>query len=99
MNQNFAANSSIDGNPSTIKKRKALDYLSRIQSPPPLSFLSSISSPRVKKTFIPPRRSESPGTLTSVKTPTQKPSNALVDDQWVNDEELAMIDTQALHVG
>lgn len=37
--------------------------------------------------------------IKSVKTPTQKPSNALVDDQWVNDEELAMIDTQALHVG
>lgn len=99
VNRNSAANSSVDGNPSTIKKRKALDYLSHIPSPPPLSFLSSVSSPSVKKTFIPPRRSETPGILKSVKTPTQKPSTALVDDQWVNDEELAMIDTQALHVG
>lgn len=81
-----------------IKKRKALDYLSRIPSPPPLSFLSSVSSPCVKKTFIPPRRSETPGTLKTVKIPTQKP-DPLEDDQWVNDEELAMIDTQALHVG
>ncbi|XP_056906119.1 breast cancer type 2 susceptibility protein [Takifugu flavidus] len=99
INRNSTAHSSAERNPSTIKKRKALDYLSHIPSPPPLSCLSTLSSPSVKKIFIPPRRTETPGTLKTVKTPNQKPSNTPVDDQWVNDEELAMIDTQALHVG
>lgn len=99
INRNSTAHSSAERNPSTIKKRKALDYLSHIPSPPPLSYLSTLSSPSVKKIFIPPRRTETPGTLKTVKTPNQKPSSNPVDDQWVNDEELAMIDTQALHVG
>lgn len=76
-----------------------MEYLSRIPSPPPLSFLSSVSSLCVNKTFIPPRRSGTPTTLKTVQTPTQKPVSLPVDDQWVNDEELAMIDTQALFVG
>lgn len=75
-----------------------MEYLSRIPSPPPLSFLTSVS-PCVNKTFIPPRRSGTPTTLKTVQPPTQKPVSLPVDDQWVNDEELAMIDTQALFVG
>ncbi|KAM9733870.1 breast cancer type 2 susceptibility protein isoform 2-T2 [Menidia menidia] len=90
---------SAEKDPRTLKRRKALDYLCRIPSPPPLSFLGSLASPCIKKTFNPPRRSGTPSTLQTVQTPDKKPSSSLVEEEWVNDEELAMIDTQALHVG
>uniref|UniRef100_A0A8C7YLQ7 Tower domain-containing protein n=1 Tax=Oryzias sinensis TaxID=183150 RepID=A0A8C7YLQ7_9TELE len=92
-----AETSSTKKDPKILKRRRALDYLSRIPSPPPLSVLDSVSSPCVKKTFNPPRRS---GTANEFKTEKAvKPTDSLVEDQWVNDEELVMIDTQALHVG
>nr|XP_043887864.1 breast cancer type 2 susceptibility protein isoform X3 [Solea senegalensis] len=95
-----AASSSTENkkDPKSLKRRRALDYLSRIPSPPSLSCLSSAASPCVKKTFNPPRRSATPGTLT---TPARKPAPPLplAEDEWVNDEELAMIDTQNLQVG
>ncbi|XP_072248251.1 breast cancer type 2 susceptibility protein [Leuresthes tenuis] len=94
-----AASTSTEKDPRSLKRRKALDYLSRVPSPPPLSFLSSLASPCVKKTFNPPRRSGTPSTLKAVQTPIKKPADSVVEDEWVNDEELAMIDTQALHVG
>nr|XP_046245556.1 breast cancer type 2 susceptibility protein isoform X2 [Scatophagus argus] len=94
-----AAKCSTEKDPSSLKRRRALDYLSRIPSPPPLSLLGSAASPCVKKTFIPPRRSGTPCTLKTVQTTARKPVNSLVEDEWVNDEELAMIDTQALLVG
>lgn len=92
-------NCSTEKDPSTLKRRRALDYLSRVPSPPPLSILSSVTSPCVKKTFVPPRRSGTPSTLKTVQTPAHKTLSAAVEDEWVNDEELAMIDTQALLVG
>lgn len=58
-----------------------------------------MASPCVNKTFVPPRRSEKHRTLKPVQTPTHKPVSSLVEGEWVNDEELAMIDTQALLVG
>lgn len=82
----------------SLKRRRALDYLSRIPSPPQVSLLNSAASPCVKKTFVPPRRSGTPCTLKPVQTPTHKPVSSPVEDEWVNDEELAMIDTQALLV-
>ncbi|XP_029302084.1 breast cancer type 2 susceptibility protein [Cottoperca gobio] len=96
-----AANCSTEKDPNSLKRRRALDYLSRIPSPPPLSEMGSVASPCVKKTFNPPRRSGTgtPSTLKTVQTPAHKPVNSPVEDEWVNDEELAMIDTQALHVG
>lgn len=95
----LATNSSAEKNPSSLKRRRALDYLSRIPSPPQLSPLNSTVAPCVKKTFVPPRRSGTPCTLKPVQTPTPKPVSSPVEEEWVNDEELAMIDTQALHVG
>ncbi|KAM4566244.1 breast cancer type 2 susceptibility protein [Odontesthes bonariensis] len=94
-----AASTSTEKDPKSLKRRRALDYLSRVPSPPPLSFLGSLASPCVKKTFNPPRRSGTPSTLKAVQTPIKKPADSVVEDEWVNDEELAMIDTQALHVG
>ncbi|TNN86586.1 NEDD4-binding protein 2-like 2 [Liparis tanakae] len=94
-----AANCSTEKDPSSVKRRRAQDYLSRIPSPPPLLHLGSESSPCVNKTFNPPRRSGTPSTLNTAPIPARKPGNPPVEDEWVNDEELAMIDTQALHVG
>ncbi|XP_075892594.1 breast cancer type 2 susceptibility protein [Nelusetta ayraudi] len=92
-------NSSAEKDPSSLKRRRALDYLSRIPSPPHLLLLNSTASPCIKKTFVPPRRSGTPCTLKPVQTPTPKPVSSPVEEEWVNDEELAMIDTQALRVG
>lgn len=90
--------SSAEKDPKSLKRRRALDYLSRIPSPPPLSHLGSVASPCVNKTFNPPRRSMTPSTLKTVQTPSHKPADSLGEDEWVNDEELAMIDTQALRI-
>ncbi|XP_041797388.1 breast cancer type 2 susceptibility protein [Chelmon rostratus] len=95
----LAANCSTEKDPSSLKRKRALDYLSRIPSPPPLSHLGSVASPCLNKTFNPPRRSGTPSTLKTAQTPARKPVNSPVEDEWVNDEELAMIDTQALLVG
>ncbi|XP_056297441.1 breast cancer type 2 susceptibility protein isoform X2 [Pseudoliparis swirei] len=94
-----AANCSTEKDPSSMTRRRAQDYLSRIPSPPPLLHLGSESSPCVNKTFNPPWRSGTTSTLNTAQTPARKPGNPPVEDEWVNDEELAMIDTQALHVG
>ncbi|XP_061576559.1 breast cancer type 2 susceptibility protein [Cololabis saira] len=100
VNKNTSAVAPSTENDRKIqKRRRALDYLSRVPSPPPLSHLSSVASPCVNKTFNPPRRSGTPGTLKTAHTPAQKPSEATVEHELVNDEELAMIDTQALLVG
>lgn len=95
----LATNRSTEKDPSSLKRKRALDYLSRIPSPPPLSHLGSVASPCVNKTFNPPRRSGTPSTLKTAQTPARKPVTSPVEDEWVNDEELAMIDTQALLVG
>lgn len=92
------ANSPAEKDAGSLKRRRALDYLSRIPSPPPVSLLNSAASLCVKKTFVPPRRSGTPCTLKPVQTPAHKPVSFPVEEEWVNDEELAMIDTQALLV-
>lgn len=94
-----ATNCSTEKDLSSLKRKRALNYLSRIPSPPPLSLLNSVASPCVNKTFVPPRRSVTPNILKTVQTPTHRLANSPVEDEWVNDEELAMIDTQALLFG
>lgn len=94
-----ATNCSTEKDPSSLKRKRAVDYLSRIPSPPPLSHLGSVASPCVNKTFNPPRRSGTPSTLKTVQTPARKPVESQMEDEWVNDEELVMIDTQALLAG
>lgn len=97
----LAANCSTEKDAGSVKRRRALNYLSHIPSPPPLLNLGSVASPCVNKTFNPPRRSGTPSTLKTVQTPAHKAQkvDSPVEDEWVNDEELAMIDTQALRVG
>ncbi|KAJ3590252.1 hypothetical protein NHX12_008206 [Muraenolepis orangiensis] len=92
--------------PKTLRRRRALDYLSRVPSPPPLSPLGSLPSPAcVNKTFNPPRRSSTPlattrasvATTTATTTPARRTMGQMTEgEEWENDEGLALIDTQAL---
>ncbi|NWS93756.1 BRCA2 protein, partial [Mionectes macconnelli] len=89
------------------KKRKAMDFLSCIPAPPPLTPICSVISPSVKKAFQPPRslglqRSKSSketdqntGHVTPCRTSLRETVH-LPENDLVADEELAMINTQAL---
>ncbi|XP_043548640.1 breast cancer type 2 susceptibility protein [Chiloscyllium plagiosum] len=88
-------------------KKKKLSFLSRIPSPAPLSPLCSSVSPAVQKGFKPPRRCVIPQNHeATIQAGTNKLSSLkrtavskIADDNWVTDEELAMINTQALREG
>ncbi|NXR47167.1 BRCA2 protein, partial [Hippolais icterina] len=90
----------------TSKKRKAMDFLSCIPAPPPLTPICSVISPSVKRAFQPPRslglqHSKSPKETDqniARVTPCSKVRETahLPDNDLVADEELAMINTQAL---
>ncbi|NWU45590.1 BRCA2 protein, partial [Hylia prasina] len=90
----------------TSKKRKAMDFLSCIPAPPPLTPMCSVISPSVKRAFQPPRslglqHSKSPKETvqnTGHVTPCRKVRETvhLPENDLVADEELAMINTQAL---
>nr|XP_047904033.1 breast cancer type 2 susceptibility protein [Anser cygnoides] len=95
-----------EDNPKNSKKRKAMDFLSCIPVPPPLTPICSTISPSLKKAFQPPRslglqRSKSTKETNpnvGFVTPSRKVREAVrvpVND-LVADEELAMINTQAL---
>uniref|UniRef100_A0A4W5KC32 BRCA2 DNA repair associated n=1 Tax=Hucho hucho TaxID=62062 RepID=A0A4W5KC32_9TELE len=87
--------------PKSLKRKRGLDYLCRIPSPPPLSPLGTMTlpSPCVNKTFNPPRRAETHRILKTPLAPAPQHVHLPLEDEWVEDEELAMIDTQALHDG
>uniref|UniRef100_A0A8C3R207 BRCA2 DNA repair associated n=1 Tax=Cyanoderma ruficeps TaxID=181631 RepID=A0A8C3R207_9PASS len=90
----------------TSKKRKAMDFLSCIPAPPPLTPICSMISPSVKRAFQPPRtlglqHSKSPketGQNIGRVTPCRKARETvhLPENDLVADEELAMINTQVL---
>ncbi|KAM7065998.1 breast cancer type 2 susceptibility protein isoform 1-T1 [Acridotheres tristis] len=90
----------------TSKKRKAMDFLSCIPAPPPLTPICSVISPSVKRAFQPPRslglqHSKSPKETDQNighVTPCRKVRETvhLPENDLVADEELAMINTQAL---
>ncbi|XP_043115679.1 breast cancer type 2 susceptibility protein [Puntigrus tetrazona] len=83
--------------PKSLKRRRGLDYLSRIPSPPPLAPLKTTASPCINRTFNPPRRSVTPKPPQNESPRTSLPP--LGEEKWVHDEELVMIDTQALLEG
>ncbi|NWT66413.1 BRCA2 protein, partial [Prunella himalayana] len=90
----------------TSKKRKAMDFLSCIPAPPPLTPICSVISPSVKRAFQPPRslglqhRKSPKETDQNIGfvTPCRKVRETvhLPENDLVADEELAMINTQAL---
>ncbi|NXX78545.1 BRCA2 protein, partial [Urocolius indicus] len=95
-----------EDHPRNSKKRKAMDFLSCIPAPPPLTPMCSVISPSLKKAFQPPRslglqRSKSAketnqnvGRVTPCRN--LRETVHLPENDLVADEELAMINTQAL---
>ncbi|NXT76292.1 BRCA2 protein, partial [Zapornia atra] len=92
--------------PKNSKKRKAMDFLSCIPSPPPLTPIRPTISPSLKRAFQPPRslglqHGKSPKETNqnfAPVTPCRKLRETvhLPERDLVADEELAMINTQAL---
>ncbi|XP_042313445.1 breast cancer type 2 susceptibility protein isoform X2 [Sceloporus undulatus] len=90
--------------PKNSKKRKAMDLLSQVPSPPPVMPICTFISPSLKRAFQPPRSSDTQHERV-VKKPecmVGKPalkrsneSNVHLENYFVADEELAMINTQA----
>ncbi|XP_036027806.1 breast cancer type 2 susceptibility protein [Onychomys torridus] len=108
------ASKSCDGDresedPKTCKKRRALDFLSRLPLPPPVSPICTFVSPAAQKAFQPPRsrgtecatpREEREARFPQRRAPFQKASGAsLLEHDSVADEELALLNTQALVPG
>ncbi|NWU95776.1 BRCA2 protein, partial [Upupa epops] len=95
-----------EDDPKNSKKRKAMDFLSCIPVPSPLTPLCSTISPSLKKAFQPPRRlglqqsklsKETNGNLGCVTACRKlRETVHLPENDLVADEELAMINTQAL---
>ncbi|XP_075583775.1 breast cancer type 2 susceptibility protein [Pelecanus crispus] len=95
-----------EDHPKNSKKRKAMDFLSCIPAPPPLTPICSIISPSLKKAFQPPRSLGLQRSKSSKETnqnighitPCRKLRETvhLPENDLVADEELAMINTQAL---
>ncbi|NXR03130.1 BRCA2 protein, partial [Sagittarius serpentarius] len=95
-----------EDHPKNSKKRKAMDFLSCIPAPPPLTPVVSVISPSLKKAFQPPRSLGLQRSKSSKETnqnighvtPCRKLRETvhLPENDLVADEELAMINTQAL---
>ncbi|XP_050017867.1 breast cancer type 2 susceptibility protein isoform X4 [Alexandromys fortis] len=94
--------------PKTCRKRRALDFLSRLPLPPPVSPICTFVSPAAQKAFQPPRRygtkhataqkKKEPGS--PQRTPCQKASGlSLLEYDSVADEELALLSTPAFLPG
>lgn len=90
------------------KKKKAINFLCRIPSPPPVSPGQAMVSPSLQKAFRPPRCSGPPHSSiirdkncksTGARSLQKCNTNSKPEEGWVADEELAMINTQALLCG
>ncbi|ETE68379.1 Breast cancer type 2 susceptibility protein-like protein, partial [Ophiophagus hannah] len=90
--------------PKNCKKRKAMDLLSQVPSPPPVKPICTFISPSLKKAFQPPRSTCAQSKIIK-KTESKNNKHLLLklngtdfapESNFVADEELAMINTQAL---
>ncbi|KAK3531907.1 hypothetical protein QTP70_034409 [Hemibagrus guttatus] len=63
------AGNSDTKDPRSVKRKRGMEYLSHLQNPAPLVPLGMVRSPRVSKTFNPPRRCETPRNPQTVPTP------------------------------
>ncbi|XP_044522033.1 breast cancer type 2 susceptibility protein [Gracilinanus agilis] len=91
--------------PKICKKRRSLDFLSRVPLPPPISPIHTFVSPAAQKAFQPPRSCSNKynvpikkDTLNSPQRTTIKTlsGTTMVENDLIADEELAQINTQAL---
>ncbi|XP_047676855.1 breast cancer type 2 susceptibility protein isoform X2 [Tachysurus fulvidraco] len=55
--------------PRSVKRKRGMENLSRLQNPAPLVPLGMVRSPRISKTFNPPRRCETPRNPQTAPTP------------------------------
>nr|KAF6373050.1 BRCA2 DNA repair associated [Pipistrellus kuhlii] len=87
------------------KRRRALDFLSRLPLPPPVSPICTFVSPAAQKAFQPPRscgtKYETPIKKKELSSPQLAPLKnfhdiSVVEGDSIADEELALINTQAL---
>lgn len=94
--------------PKSGKKRRALDFLSRLPLPPPVSPICTFVSPAAQKAFQPPRscgaKYETPIKKKELNSPQTTPLKkchdiSLLESDSIADEELALINTQALLSG
>ncbi|XP_071990489.1 breast cancer type 2 susceptibility protein isoform X2 [Engystomops pustulosus] len=93
-------NGNINTDPKTCKKMKGLDYLSRIPPPAPLTPMRTLLSPSLQRAFRPPRslqKEDRPCEKACASMDCSTPSK--LEGGFVADEELAMINTQALVSG
>ncbi|XP_005387775.1 PREDICTED: breast cancer type 2 susceptibility protein isoform X3 [Chinchilla lanigera] len=92
--------------PKNCKKRRALDFLSRVPLPPPVSPICTFVSPAAQKAFQPPRtcgtKYETPMKKKELNFSQMTPLKekvSLSESNSIADEELAVINTQALLSG
>lgn len=94
--------------PKKLQKRRALDFLSRLPVPPPVSPICTFVSPAAQKAFQPPRscgtKYETPMKKKELTYPQMTPLEnlnniSLLESDSIADEELALINTQALLSG
>ncbi|XP_059936109.1 breast cancer type 2 susceptibility protein isoform X5 [Mesoplodon densirostris] len=94
--------------PKNCKKRRALDFLSRLPVPPPVSPICTFVSPAAQKAFQPPRscgtKYETPMKKKELNSPQMTPLKkfndiSVLEGDSIADEELALINTQALLSG
>ncbi|XP_058132956.1 breast cancer type 2 susceptibility protein isoform X1 [Dasypus novemcinctus] len=94
--------------PKNCKRRRALDFLSRLPLPPPVSPICTFVSPAAQKAFQPPRscgtKYETPIKKKDLNFPQMTPPKkfnelSLLEKDSIADEELALINTQILLSG
>ncbi|XP_047408155.1 breast cancer type 2 susceptibility protein isoform X1 [Sciurus carolinensis] len=94
--------------PKNCKKRRALDFLSRLPLPPPVSPIRTFVSPAAQKAFQPPRscgtKYKTPIKTKELNSPQMSPLKnfneiSLLESDSIADEELALINTQAILSG
>jgi breast cancer 2 susceptibility protein len=100
----YKAEKGID-DPKNCKRRRALDFLSRLPLHPPVSPICTFVSPAAQKAFQPPRscgtKYETPTKEKELNAPQKTPLKkvneiSLLERDSIADEELALLNTQAL---
>ncbi|XP_075122091.1 breast cancer type 2 susceptibility protein [Leptodactylus fuscus] len=97
---NAVLSTSIDTDPKTCKKMKGLDYLRRIPSPAPLTPMRTSLTPSLQRAFRPPRSLQKEDCARAkASLNSDSCTSTKLEGGFVADEELAMINTQALVSG
>ncbi|XP_069825997.1 breast cancer type 2 susceptibility protein isoform X2 [Dendropsophus ebraccatus] len=93
----FSTSNEMD--PKTCKIMRGLDYLCRIPSPAPLNAVQALPSPSLQRAFRPPRSVHKEHGISAKSKLNNSCTPSKLEGGFVADEELAMINTQALILG